>query len=704
MSTDDKAADGGNVELSQERAANTAEPVTPDEGPPVEPPKEPPPVEPPKGEPPPVESPKESPPVEPPKEQPPMEPPKEPPPVQAEQAPTGPKVAGEAAPQPIAEAAPQPIAEAAPEPIAEAAPAPIAEAPSADAAATPADASADAKPAEAAGGDADGKPADASADGKPAEAAGGDADGKPAEASADGKPAEAKGGDADGKPEGETKSKKRRRRRRKKKKADGAEGAAPEAKASKPGGDAKRKKPKPPERPAFDVGDEVFGKVSNVTRWAIWVDVAGGKAQGLFDREQLIEVPPLVGAQFIAKVKSYSTRGGMLMLGPEAFDVNQARAELRAALQSEQPLTCWVTGVIKGGLEVDYGGVRAFAPASHVDMKPTSDLSHMLGEPLEFVVTHYAKKGRDVVVSRKPMIEAEYKEKRAEQLKKLEIGKKVKATIRTVLQWGVFVSLPEFDEIEGVIHMSEASHDRGARLEKLFKVGDTIDVEILKIDDKGKLWLSHKATIEDPWAAAADKYKTGTQHTGKVVRLTDFGAFVQLESGIDGLCHVADLAFEKVEHPKDVVKVGQDFDVVVAHLDKKNKKVTLHPSPPAEELDELRNKRVNKYDKVTVVVMATHDKGLGVRIVGATGRHARGYIPGGQTGTPRGTDLRKKFPLGTKLDAKVIDIDRRGGEARLSIRALKEDAEKQAYREYRKKVQREATFGTFGDLLKDKLG
>ena len=685
MSTDDKAADGGNVELSQDRAANGAEPATP-----------------PKGEPPPVEPPTEKPPLEPPTENPPVEPPKgEPPPVKAAQEPTGPKLAGEAAPQPIAEAAPAPIAEAAPAPIAEAAPAPIAEAapaPIAEAAAPAPTETAGAEPTHA-----DGKPADADADAKPAEAAAKPAEGDAKPAEGEGKPTEAKAeGAADGAPEGETKSKKRRRRRRKKKKAEGAEGA-PEARASKPG-DGKRKKPKPPERPAFDVGDEVFGKVSNVTRWAIWVNVAGGKAEGLFDREQLIEVPPLVGSQFIAKVKSYSTRGGMLMLGPEAFDVNQARAELRAALQSEQPVKCWVTGVIKGGLEVDYGGVRAFAPASHVDMKPTSDLSHLLGEPLEFVVTHYAKKGRDVVVSRKQMIEAEYKEKRAEQLEKLEIGAKVKATVRTVLQWGVFVSLPEFDDIEGVIHMSEASHDRGAKLEKLFKVGDTIDVVIQKIDDKGKLWLSHKATIEDPWAAAADKYKTGTRHTGKVVRLTDFGAFVQLQAGIDGLCHVADLAFEKVEHPKDVVSVGQDFDVVVAHLDQKNKKVTLHPSPPEDELEQLRNKRVSKYDKVTVVVMATHDKGLGVRIVGATGRHARGYIPGGQTGTPRGTDLRKKFPLGTKLDAKVIDIDRRGGEARLSIRALKDDAEKQAYREYRKKVQREATFGTFGDLLKDKLG
>jgi small subunit ribosomal protein S1 len=452
------------------------------------------------------------------------------------------------------------------------------------------------------------------------------------------------------------------------------------------------------------VGDEVFGRVVKLTRHAIFVDVAGGKAHGLFDRSELIQVPPKEGEQFIAKVKSYSSRGGMLMLGPNAFDVGQARAELRAALQSEQPVTCWVTGTIKGGLEVDYNGVRAFAPASHVNMRPTSNLGHLLGEPLEFVVTHYAKKGRDVVVSRKAMIKAEYKEKRAGQLESLKPGMKVKATVRTVLQWGVFVSLGEFDDIEGVIHMSEASHDRGARLESMFKVGKDVEVEVLKVDEKGKLWLSRKASIDDPWAAAVEKYKTGTRHKGKVVRLTDFGAFVQLEPGIDGLCHVADLAFEQVEHPKDVVQTGQDFFVVVAHLDSKNRKVTLHPSPPDDELDKLRKSRVKQYDKVEVVVVQTRDSGLGVRIIGATGRHARGYIPAGQTGTARGTDLRKAFPLGTKLQAKIIDSDRRGSESRLSIRALKDDAERQAYRDYRKKVQRESSFGTFGDLLKDKLG
>ncbi len=545
---------------------------------------------------------------------------------------------------------------------------------------------------------------------------------------------------------GEPKKKKRRRRRRKKKPVEGQVEARPSsageagseveseseagadseseadsepegeadresesgaaARASRPGKrpgkdgkDRPKKKGKPPERPAFNVGDEVFGRVSKVTRTAIFVDVAGGKAMGLFDRDQLIQVPPLVGEQFIAKVKSFSTRGGVLMLGPEPFDTKQTRLELRAALETQNPIDCWVTGIVKGGVEVDYNGVRAFAPASHVELAPGGDLTPLLGEKMPFVVSHYGKKGRDVVLSRKNMLEKEHLEKRAAVLAELKPEMVVKAVVRNVVTWGAFLSLPEHGDIEGVVHMSEASHDRGARLTSLFSPGQEIEVKILRIDDKGKLWLSRKATIEDPWAHVREKYAVGSIHHAKVVRLTDFGAFIQLEPGIDGLCHVADLAFEPVEHPNKVVSEGQDIDVIVAAVDADKHKVTLHPAPPENERGAERPKiAVNQLLKV--VVKQIREAGLGVRIVGATGRGSRGFIPAGQTGTPRGTDLRKTFPLGTELEAKVIEYDPRRGEARLSIRALKEDEEKRAYREYRKKVQREATFGTFGDLLK----
>jgi small subunit ribosomal protein S1 len=539
---------------------------------------------------------------------------------------------------------------------------------------------------------------------------------------------------------GEQPKKKRRRRRRKKKPAGAAAGAengtteAPSADPTDEGegdedGDdeaaegsaepdatsgaqaksgapkkAKRKpKPKPPiERPAFNVGDEVFGRVSKVTRDAVLIDVAGGKAVGLYDRAQLIQVPPVVGEQFIAKVKGYSSRGGMLILGPEPYDTQQTRLELRAALETKNPIEAWVTGLVKGGLEVEYNGMRAFAPASHVELMPGGDLSGLLGEKLSFIVTHYGKKGRDVVLSRKDMLEKEYGEKRQVELAKLEPGMVCKALVRNVLQWGAFAALPDYGDVEGVIHMSEVSHDRGERLDRILSPGQEIEVKVLRVDEKGKLWLSRKATIEDPWATVAQKYSVGSIHRAKIARLTEFGAFIQLEPGIDGLCHVADLSFEPVEHPNKVVREGDELEVIVAGVDREKHKVTLHPAPPEEERGMPRPKIALNH-MIKVQVKQIKEAGLGVRIIGLTGRSSRGFIPAGQTGTPRGTDLRKTFPIGTTLDAKVIEFDPRRGEARLSIRALKDDEEKNAYREYRKKVAREATFGTFADLLKKNL-
>ena len=150
-----------------------------------------------------------------------------------------------------------------------------------------------------------------------------------------------------------------------------------------------------------------------------------------------------------------------------------------------------------------------------------------------------------------------------------------------------------------------------------------------------------------------------------------------------------------------MVKVDEPIDVVVVTLDPSTRKIALHPAPPADEADEPRQ-RVGPHKQVKVAIVSTSDAGLVVRIVGSTGRHARGFIPASHTGVPRGGDLRKEFPVGTKLDAKVIEVDTRRGEVKLSIRALKDDAEKHAYQQYRAGVARDAKFGTFADLLKNK--
>jgi small subunit ribosomal protein S1 len=486
--------------------------------------------------------------------------------------------------------------------------------------------------------------------------------------------------------------------------AEGAEeGDEAEGEEAEAGAEGKPKKPRgdkgpPRERPAFGVGEEVFGRVCKVTDHAVWVDIAG-KAVGLFDRRELqhTDAPVEEGDQFIATVASSGVRGGMLMLSQTMPELDKLREKLEAAQKSGEHVEGFVTGAVKGGLEVDLGGLRAFAPASHVDLKHGADLTPYVGQRFEWVVTTYAKKGRDIVVSRKKFLEEETKKHRAEALSKLAPGTIHKGIVRKVVAWGVFVALPDADNVEGLVHLTEASHDRGAKLQDLFKQGQEIEVKVLRVDEKGKLWLSRKAAVADPWDAVKEKYAVGTHHKAKVARLQPFGAFMELEPGLDGLIHTADLSLKPINHPEEVVKVGEEMDVVVASCDSAGKRIGLHPALGSAEEPK---QKVAQYKVVQVEVTQVVEGGLVVRILGVTGRHARAFIPAGHTGTPRGTDLRKEFPPGTKFDAKVLEVDPRRGEAKLSIRALKEDVEKQAYQQYRAGVAKEAKFGTFGDLLR----
>jgi small subunit ribosomal protein S1 len=485
---------------------------------------------------------------------------------------------------------------------------------------------------------------------------------------------------------------------------EGEEGEEPAE--GEPGEGGKRPKKKrghgPPahhEHAPFRIGEEVFGRVHLLTEHAVWVDIAA-KAMGLFDRRELtLDEPPVEGDQFIATVASTGVRGGMLMLSRQAADLDAARAKIEAAQKDGTLVEGFVTGAVKGGLEVDLGGLRAFAPASHVDLRHGADLGYLVGQRLDWEVTTYAKKGRDIVVSRRRQLEEHAKLARVEALKTLEPGSIHKGIVRKVVDWGVFVALPDAGGAEGLVHMTEASHDRGARLSSLFKQGETIDVKVLRVDERGKLWLSRKAAVADPWDAVKEKYAVGTRHKGTVARIQPFGAFIELEPGIDGLIHTADLSFKPIDDPNEVVKVGDAIDVVVAVCDSGAHRIGLHPAPPAGEEDEPRQ-RVVQYKNVKAVVAQIVEGGLVVRILGVTGRAARAFIPAGHTGTARGTDLRKEFPVGTRFDAKVLEVDPRRGEAKLSIRALKDDAEKQAYQQYRAGVQREAKFGTFADLMK----
>ncbi len=403
-----------------------------------------------------------------------------------------------------------------------------------------------------------------------------------------------------------------------------------------------------------------------------------------------------VGADFIGIVHNDGGRGGLVVLTRHPKRVQRAKLVVGGAFKEKGEILGLVTGVIKGGVEVDVDGLRAFAPGSHMDLRLGIDLHPVVGKRLPFLVTQYAKRGKDVVLSRKPYLEAEAKLHRQEALKTLKVGSVVEGTVRSVVTFGAFLDI---GGIEGLVPLAEMSHNRGDGPHDVFKVGEKTPVKILNIDDRGKVWLSRRAATPDPWIEVAKKYALGTKVKGKVARLQPFGVFVELEPGIDGLIHTADLSVKRIEHPNEVVKEGDEIDVVVVHLEIGNHKIGLHPAPTGEAANETPQ-RVVMHKPLKVMVVGYEPNGLIVRVLGATGRNARGFISAAATGTPRGTDLRREFPMNKPLEAKVTEMDPRRGELKLSVKALSEDTERSAYRQYREQVTREAKFGTFADLLK----
>ena len=656
-------------------------------------------------------------------------------------------------------------------------------------------------------------------------------DGDDGEEGAEGEGASAEGGvAADGTPAVPGKRKRRRRRKKKPGEAgagvEGAEGVTRELaegavpgdlhpigpprpprlqheKHDKHGGQGKKDRPER-ERPAFNVGDVVFGKVIEVTEDALFADLSG-KAKAIFDLRELLiteeeaeeynrahkadrkaaqadpeeaahaaaeaaekaaaaavdapaaegaaastdeaeatapptevspgqaaaaaaeaapppettatattevteaaadpaeeakapQLPRVIlepGAPFVGLVHNDGGRGGLVVLTHHPKRVSKAKPMVAEASRSGALVFGLVTGTIKGGVEVDVDGLRGFAPASHVDLRPGSDLSHLVGKRLAFAVTQYAKRGRDVVLSRRALLDAEYKEKREEALKNIKFGEVVDGVVRTIVPFGAFVDV---GGVEGLVPLSEMSHNRADGPKDVFKLGETVKVKILRVDEKGKLWLSRRSAVEDPWSHVAKKYAQGTRHTGKVVRLQPFGAFVELEDGIDGLIHSADLSIKRIEHPEEVVKIGEELEVVVSSVDSHQHRIALHPAPTGEAANEEPQK-IAPGKMVKVVVVVVEANGLVVRLRGATGRNARGFISGMATGTPRGTELRKLFPVGKELEVKIIEMDPRRGEIKLSIKALAEETERNAYQQYRAQVKREAKFGTLADLL-----
>ncbi len=330
-------------------------------------------------------------------------------------------------------------------------------------------------------------------------------------------------------------------------------------------------------------GDRVRGRILSIgPEWAL-VDL-GLKSEGQISVADLAngeEQPPLgEGDALDAVVLSRDALTGAVTLSRGAGRKIRNDAGLQQAYETQMPVEGLVTGVTKGGLEVQVAGTRAFCPASQVDSRFIEDLQPYIGQRLVFRITRYQGGHRpNVVLSRRVMLEEEQRNRAAEVRAQLEVGAILKGTITSIKDFGAFVDL---GGVEGMIHVSELAHGRVTKPQDVLTVGQGVEVAVMRIDKTDnprqpeRIALSIRALAADPWQEAESRYPLGSQVQGKVTRLQPFGAFVELEAGIEGLIHIGELASgRRITHPREVVNPGDSVEALVLAVDVSKRRISL---------------------------------------------------------------------------------------------------------------------------------
>ena len=324
----------------------------------------------------------------------------------------------------------------------------------------------------------------------------------------------------------------------------------------------------------------------------------GYKSDGILTRNEYTNEPNVdlttlvnVGDKMEVKVLKVNDGEGQVLLTYKRLAADRGNKRIEEAFNNKEVLTAKVAQVLDGGLSVVVDEVRIFIPASLVSDVYEKDLSKYAGQEIEFVISEYNPKRRRYIGDRKQLIVAKKLEMQKELFEKIKVGDIVEGTVKNVTDFGAFIDL---GGVDGLLHISEMSWGRVENPKKVFKVGETLKVLIKDIDGT-KVALSLKFDDSNPWKDAATKYAVGNVVTGKVARMTDFGAFVELEPGIDALLHVSQIAKEHIEKPSDVLSVGQEVTAKVVDFNEEGKKISLSikalsaPEPkeaPAEETAE----------------------------------------------------------------------------------------------------------------------
>ncbi|MGS2720270.1 30S ribosomal protein S1 [Paraglaciecola aestuariivivens] len=419
-------------------------------------------------------------------------------------------------------------------------------------------------------------------------------------------------------------------------------------------------------------GSIVKGTIVSIDKDIVLVD-AGLKSESAIPAEQFRnadgELDVVVGDQIDVALDAVEDGFGETILSREKAKRHEAWVELEKAYTEKETIIGVINGKVKGGFTVEVNTVRAFLPGSLVDVRPVRDTTHLEGKELEFKVIKLDAKRNNVVVSRRAVIEAESSAERDTLLANLEEGHEVKGIVKNLTDYGAFVDL---GGVDGLLHITDMAWKRVKHPSEIVNVGDEINVKVLKFDkEKSRVSLGMKQMGNDPWQEIANRYPEGAKLSGAVTNLTDYGCFVEIEDGVEGLVHVSEMDWtNKNIHPSKVVNLGDVVEVMVLEIDEERRRISLGLKQCIPNPWEEFAKAQSKGDKVSGKIKSITDFGIFIGLDGGIdGLVHLSDISWNKTGEEAVRDYKK----GDEISAVVLQVDPERERISLGVKQIEED-------------------------------
>ena len=419
-------------------------------------------------------------------------------------------------------------------------------------------------------------------------------------------------------------------------------------------------------------GSIVKGTVVSIDKDIVLVD-AGLKSESAIPADQFKnaegELEIAVGDSVDVALDAVEDGFGETILSREKAKRHEAWVELEKAYEDKATIKGVINGKVKGGFTVEVNSVRAFLPGSLVDVRPVRDTTHLEGKELEFKVIKLDAKRNNVVVSRRAVIEAESSAERETLLANLEEGHEIKGIVKNLTDYGAFVDL---GGVDGLLHITDMAWKRVKHPSEIVNVGDEINVKVLKFDkEKQRVSLGMKQMGNDPWQEIASRYPEGTKINGQVTNLTDYGCFVEIEDGVEGLVHVSEMDWtNKNIHPSKVVNLGDTVDVMVLEIDEERRRISLGLKQCIANPWETFAESHEKGDKVSGKIKSITDFGIFIGLDGGIdGLVHLSDISWNKSGEDAVRDYKK----GDEISAVVLQVDPERERISLGVKQIEED-------------------------------